>query len=258
MNLFLDKIVPLFAYPVGFSIVAAVFSAVMFAWGWRRWASTCLAVGVGYLWAAATPLIALYLVNSLELQYPVVKVELLPHADVVVVLGGMSSPAQRFNSYPDFDQGVDRIIHAARLMKAGRANHVLISGGNLVKQEGVAPESTSIATLLQELGIDSSLVILEGSSRNTRENALNSARFVRERRFTSVMLVTSAMHMPRAIATFRKAGVEPIPVSIDTMSSSLASRSIFAILPESGALDISTRAIKEWIGLLVYRVRGWA
>ena len=115
-----------------------------------------------------------------------------------------------------------------------------------------------IAGFLNEFGIDSSSILLENGSRNTHENAINSGAVLQENQITSALLVTSALHMPRAAAVFRRAGVDFTPVSIDTLSSSLATGSLFAYLPTSRALDISTRAIKEWIGLLVYRLRGWA
>ena len=258
MSLFLDKIIPLFVYPVGFAILTGLASLFAFALGRRRRAVVWIVAGTLYLWLAATPIVALALVSSLEEQYPIVKVEELPRADVAIVLGGVSFPSQALNPYADMKAGADRILHTARLFKSGKVGRILISSGQPIVQEDAKSEAEVIEGFLNEFGIDSANIVLESDSRNTRENAINSLAIMQKNGFSSALLVTSALHMPRAAAVFRQAGVNFSPVSIDTLSSSLARRSVFAFLPNSKALDISTQAIKEWIGLLVYRLRGWA
>jgi hypothetical protein len=70
MSLLLDKIIPLFVYPVGFAVAAGLLCLVFLAWGWRRAAATCIAVSTAYLWLAATPAVAALLARSLEAPYP--------------------------------------------------------------------------------------------------------------------------------------------------------------------------------------------
>ncbi len=258
MSLILDKIVPLFIYPVGFAVLAGLLSLLALALDWRRGAIGCVTIATLYLWLAATPIVALGLINSLERQYPIVRIDKLPKAQIAIVLGGVSVPSQTFNPYPDMKSGADRILHAARLLKAGKVDAILVSGGRAVSRLDARPEANVIAGFLKEFGVDESVIVLETGSRNTHENAVNSLARMRAGGFTSALLVTSALHMPRAAAVFRKAGVRFSPASIDSVSSSIEPRSIFAYLPNSKALDLSTRAMKEWIGLLVYRLRGWA
>jgi uncharacterized SAM-binding protein YcdF (DUF218 family) len=74
--------------------------------------------------------------------------------------------------------------------------------------------------------------------------------------FNSALLVTSAAHMPRAMATFRRAGVPVIAASADVRV--VENSDPFALLPDAGALPAVANALKEWTGLLVYRMRGWA
>jgi len=257
MSLILDKIVPLFIYPVGFAVLAGLVSLLAFALGRRRRAVAWAMIGTLYLWLAATPIVALGLINSLERQYPIVSIDKLPKAQIAIVLGGVSVPSQTFNPYPDMKSGADRILHAARLLKAGKVDAILVSGGRAVSRLDARPEANVIAGFLKEFGVDEAVIVLETGSRNTHENAVNSLARMRAGGFTSALLVTSALHMPRAAAVFRKAGVRFSPASIDSVSSSIEPRSIFAYLPNSKALDLSTRAMKEWIGLLVYRLRGW-
>lgn len=258
MSLFLDKIIPLFVYPVGFAVLAGLACLFSFALGRRGKAIAIVTVGTLYLWMAATPVVALMLINSLEQQHPVVSIDTLPKADVAIILGGVSVQSQPLNPYTDLKSGADRILHAARLLKAGKVERILVSSGRPVSQLDSRSEANAIAGFLREFGVNDGDILLEKEARNTRENAVNSLAVLREKGFSSALLVTSALHMPRAAAVFRRAGVSFTPVSIDTLSSSIEERSVFAFLPNSRALDFSTQCIKEWIGILVYRLRGWA
>lgn len=257
MSLFLDKIIPLFVYPVGFAVLAGLACLFSLALGRRRKAAALITLGTLYLWLAATPIVALALINSLEEQYPVVSIDTLPKADVAIVLGGVSVQSQKLNPYADLKSGADRILHAVRLLKAGKVDRILVSSGRPVSQLDTRSEAVVIAGFLREFGVDDADIVLESEARNTRENAVNSFASMRGNGFSSALLVTSALHMPRAAAVFRRAGVKFTPVSIDALSSSIEARSVFAFLPNSKALDYSTQAIKEWIGMLVYYLRGW-
>jgi uncharacterized SAM-binding protein YcdF (DUF218 family) len=72
-----------------------------------------------------------------------------------------------------------------------------------------------------------------------------------------VLLVTSAWHMRRSQAVFGKLGIDVIPAATDSFIPQLSSGFPFGWLPDVDAMMVSTRCIKEWIGLGVYRLRGW-
>ena len=107
-------------------------------------------------------------------------------------------------------------------------------------------------------GVPPNSIIVESNSRNTHENAINTAAIWRERHFRSGLLVTSATHMPRALASFRKAGLDVTPWPADFRAFGYPPGSVFDFLPDAAALEMTTTAIKEWLGLAVYRLRGWA
>lgn len=102
---------------------------------------------------------------------------------------------------------------------------------------------------IEGLGI-ASRVIYERSSRNTRENAFQTAHLIRSLDTTHVALVTSAWHMPRAIGSFRQVGIQPQPVCVDDR---------FAAQAQSAkeARHQASRAVREWLALLGYRLAGW-
>ena len=101
-------------------------------------------------------------------------------------------------------------------------------------------------------------IVIEEASATTRENALNSAALWRDHGFRTGLLVTSASHMPRALAAFHKVGLDLAPVPVDSLVGLQPFRTLFDVLPDSGALNATTSFLKEWIGLTVYRWRGWA
>jgi uncharacterized SAM-binding protein YcdF (DUF218 family) len=112
--------------------------------------------------------------------------------------------------------------------------------------------------LLREWGIPSTALLTEGESINTRENALASHALLTPRGIRRILLVTSAVHMPRAAAAFRKAGFEVAPAPADFRTGWAKPNQILRWAPTPQSLFNSSAALHEWVGLWVYRLRGWA
>ena len=74
----------------------------------------------------------------------------------------------------------------------------------------------------------------------------------------TVLLVTSALHMHRALATFRVAGIKALPAPTDFEVIEREAWTVLDWLPDAAALEGSTRAIREYLGLVVYQLRGWS
>ena len=154
--------------------------------------------------------------------------------------------------------GSDRVLHALRIYKAGKVRSILITGGDVFGPGADVVEADAILDLLVALGVDRSDILLERQSRNTYENARFSAEIWKREGFRSGLLVTSALHMPRALATFRKAGMVLEPATTDLVPDLSYMPMPLPLIPQSKCLDVTTNAIKEWIGVLIYRWRGWA
>jgi uncharacterized SAM-binding protein YcdF (DUF218 family) len=209
-----DKILASFAYPLGFVLAALLIAGVAIACGARRSGALSLFVLALLLWAASTPLVAQWAIRTLETEYPARSVESHKPADVIILLGGVLSPPGPGDPYPDLGDAADRAVHALRLYQAGLAPKLLISGGNIYS-DGRMPEAQALAELLESLGVPQNAILVEGASTNTFENARESALIWQGEGFRSGLLVTSAMHMPRALATFRKAGLAIAPAPTD-------------------------------------------
>ncbi len=176
--------------------------------------------------------------------------------DAVIVLGGMVDPAaSRASGETEMDGGVDRLTRGFELLRAGRARHVLLSGGLVSPQRGDVPEADRLAAKLALWGISPDRIVVEASSRNTRENAIQSARIAAARGWRTLLLVTSAMHVPRALGCFHAVGLEPDVLPVDRRARDGRGQ---GWLPRSEALDRSTLALRELAGRAVYWVVGYS
>jgi uncharacterized SAM-binding protein YcdF (DUF218 family) len=258
-TIFLTKFLAFFIYPLGTAIFVGGIALTLTFTRWSAIGQVLLGVSLGSLWIASTPVLANWLNWRLESQFPPMAVEVLPQKEVVVVLGG-GALGQPFPPRVAADLGAaaDRIIHAMRIYRAGKAPIIVVSAGNLPCSCDIAPEAQLIADFMAELGVPRSAMVLETEGRTTRENATNTAVLFKERGWKTALLVTSGAHMPRALAAFQKAGLDVTPAATDIHAGLVQSVSLRGMLPTVGALAGTTSAIKEMIGLLVYRYRGWA
>lgn len=175
------------------------------------------------------------------------------HYDAVVLLGGFIRRPEGSTEL-ELAEGGDRLIRAWEMVRDGRADRVLVSGGSGNES---APEADLGAQMLRELGVDPARILRERKSRNTRENAVEVAAMVRDAGLERLALVTSAFHMQRALGCFRAVGL-----SVDALATDhqlpVVHGPFEALAPRASALAQSELALRELAGRLVYRLRGYA
>ena len=260
MPIFLDKLLTLFAMPLGIAVLAGLLGLVALAIGRRGAAAPLYLFAFVWLWGWSTSPVAFSVNHALTDRYPFQPAEALPAADAIVVLDN-TYPNPTHPTHPDLSTASDRAWHAARLYLAGKAPLVIISAGSVWGHPNAASPASATRTLLEALGVPSDAIVIEDRSRNTRQNALYTAKLAADRGITKVLLSTSAFHMTRAEGAFRQVGFEVIPAATDYVPrrpGSPLTPLILRLLPDVGALERSTMAYKEHVGLLVYRLRGWA
>ena len=263
MSLSLDWVLTQLAMPIGSTIAVGLLAFAALAFGRRRIAVGLFAFAMVWLWGWSTPLVAHTLDRSLSNRYAFQPAEALPAADAIVLLGAGARPNPIARFHPDMDAAVDRIWHAARLYRAGKAPVIIVShgfrwlGGR--RPDDPRPAQAAQALLLS-LGVPDSAIVIEQRSRNTRENALYAAKLSAEQGIRKMLLTTSAWHMLRAEAAFRQVGLAVVPAATDYLPPYLRAKSrwYFQFIPNVGALAVASRSLREYLGLLVYRVRGWA
>ena len=258
MSFYVEKLLPILIYPLDLALLLCIAAFALSFAGRARALKVSLAVAVILLWLASTPVFASLLTVILEEQNSSVPIETISPKDVAIVLSGGLAQRRSTLDAPHMGPTGDRVMQAALLWRAGKVQTIIVSGGNLPWARSSATEASLAAELLEAYGVPPDSIIVESNSRNTHENAINTAVIWLERRFRSGLLVTSATHMPRGLASFRKAGLDVAPWPADFRAQYPLVNSVFDFLPDAGALEMTTTAIKEWLGLAVYRLRGWA
>lgn len=225
----------------------------LLAWRWRRLAAGFCALGLLWLYLCSTAWFADLLMGSLEDRYPPRAMSVLPRADAIVVLGGATRGDTHWSTRADLNQQADRITDALALYRAHKAPLLLLSGGS---GTGGRPEAEQMADYLTLMGVPDRAIILEKASSDTHQNAVNSAALLKARGARSVLLVTSAFHMPRALPLFERQGLEVIAAPAD-FQRLVAPPVIPRWLPTVDDLQRTSYAFKEYAGYAYYRLRGW-
>jgi uncharacterized SAM-binding protein YcdF (DUF218 family) len=253
----ISKLLTPLIYPLNLSLGLWVVG-LLCAWrGRRRWAWASGAAGTALLALFSSPPVGEALLRSLENDYPEVPAADSPTASAIVVLGGVTAPPVGPRRGVEVEQGFDRLLHGMRLWRQRKAPLLVLSGGVITYLVGqVESEAVSLQRLATEYGVPAEAILLETSSRTTYENAAHTGRLLAERGIHRILLVTSAAHMRRAVGAFARQGLEVVPAPTDVQVVPLPFTPL-RLLPATEALGYSQQAIKEYVGLAVYRLRGW-
>lgn len=237
MLFFLRKLIEALLLPLGFCGLLVLVAVVLR----RRWIAV---VAVFTLYALSTDWVGLTLIAPLEHVYPPIKVADAPHVDAIVVLSGgitrgrNAAGMQWDNSANRFFAGVDlALARKSRVLVI--SSGYFLSTGELLRQaavrDGVAPET----------------IILTPRVLTTEDEAGQVSRISG---IHSVLLVTSAYHMPRAARLFRSRGLEVIPFPTDQRAPLHGIGALaIQLVPGPGGIALSEAALREYYGLVVYR-----
>lgn len=221
----------------------------------RRMAVALLVVAILLLYGFSTPFFSRALAGMLEHRFTALSqdAQLVQEADAIVVLG-----CDRYANAPEYGRDEVSACTLMRLRYAAELHHrsglpLLLSGGRpLGERESEA--ALMDRALRSQFGITARW--LEEESRNTGENAARVAQLLRAEELRRVVLVTHAMHMPRAVRSFRRHGLTPLPAPTHFYSAPDHRPAWFAFLPAGGALLASGMACYELLGLAWYSISG--
>ncbi len=232
--------------------------ALLVALVWRRYRRRALGVALVVLLLISNDFLVSEALRWWEGSPVVLDHE--PPFDVAIVLtGGIVGEGSAHRNHPSFGSSSDRLLQAFLLLKQGRVRQILISGGSgkLFGPDLYPDEGQVAARFLRACGVDSAQIRLETRSRNTHENARFTAEMLKNSGIKGrYLLVTTAFHMRRATACFRKAGLPVTPYPVDFRAGP-AGWSAVHFWPTTDALDRFDRLVREWVGYLTYRVMGY-
>ena len=247
----IKKLIAPFLLPPG------IFVLILFYLAFRGWvrkrgaaAGTAFLLGL-VLWLSATSPAAVFLSRGLENRHP------LPDdiaGDVIILLGGGYFDRAEDLTGIGFPAGdmAGRLITAARLQR--RLNLPLILASGQVSRHTQAGALID-QRILVDLGVPAGRLHAETMSRDTAENAFYSRKICDREGYRRPILVTSALHLPRAVRLFEAVGLEVLPVPAYRRTWATQRFDWRSWLPSAAALSVTSAALHERLGLLYYRLR---
>ena len=255
MFFFFSKTIGTMLMPINFLLGIGVLGAVLLLTRWAVFGRRLLAAAVLLLALCGFSPVGRLLILPLEERFPPWDASHGP-PDGIVVLGGAIDPDLSAElDRPALGHSGDRIVAAAELARRYPNARIVYSGGNANLIGDDSPKEADYAlSMLEDLGVAKTRLTAERLSRNTFENAEFVKAVVKPKQGERWLLVTSAVHMPRSIGLFRKAGfdVEAYPVDRRSGRSEAFSSYSMAI----NGLERTDLAMREWIGLTAYRLTG--
>jgi len=247
MFFILSKILLFLIKPIVWIFVLLIF-AVTSKQAQRRKRYTICALSIFFVFSNG--FIVGKIVNGYEAGYPK-----LQHYDVGIVLGGFSGLNKRNNEIA-FNGAGDRLFQAIALYKRGNIKQILLSSGSANLIDKKVKEADLALKYLKLIGIPDSAILIENQSRNTIENARYSLALIEKKNpKAKILVITSAWHIPRARLTFNKLARQKIDYYPTNFSGNTEFVFSDFIIPNAGALGAWEMLFKEWIGLIVDRIR---
>jgi uncharacterized SAM-binding protein YcdF (DUF218 family) len=219
------------------------------------------ALGLAILLVCGNGSVVRSLTHRLESQHPAP--EPIPAADAILVLSGGIHARTAPRPTVEVGEGGDRVLYGAELFRRGHAPQIICTGNVGTGRIALRAEAEDMADLLVMVGVPRSAIVLETAAQNTHEHAVNLCPMFQERGIKRVLLVTSAIHMPRSIGVFRRScpTVEYVPAPTDfrAVEPNPAPWYYYAayVLPTPHNLADFSNVAHEYLGLLYYTLRGW-
>ena len=253
MFFYLSKIITFLIDPLFLILLFCFLCLFLAQWRWKIKRYAYLLFILFYL--ISTPVMANRLFYFLEhLEDPSI---LADHYDAIVVLTGMTDLENSSVENVEFTSAADRIIAGISLVSIGKADYLIISGGEGALISTNQSEAVVLGAFTKRFGLAPDRVLLEPKSRNTFENAQYTAELVKNKGIHKILLVTSAFHMFRSRGCFREVDLEVDIFPVDYYAGKKIA-DFRDFLPSSNALSKTQRLIHEAVGIIIYGVTGKA
>jgi uncharacterized SAM-binding protein YcdF (DUF218 family) len=250
-----SKVFGFFTLPSNAIAVLCVLGALLLLLRRQRAGTLVLTFGILVLLVVGYSPIGNVLMLSLTERFPAWQSDGSDPDGIVVLGGAIDADSSAARHSLEMNTAGERVIAMLDLARRFPNARILYSGGPSSLFETSLPEAPTAGELLKRFGVAPERILLENDSRTTDENAVFSKRLAQPKPGERWLLVTSAVHMPRSIGTFRAAGfdVEAYPVDWRTRGWVDSSETFDTL---SGGLSRADSAMHEWVGLLTYWLSG--
>jgi len=237
-------------------VLFLMISGLAFLWMTRRknGGKFFIALGLLLLFASSYGFIADRFAETLERRYPpLLDVENInDYKDIrwIVVLGGGSHQDERLPASSRLTaSSLKRLLEGVRLHQALPAARLILSGGAVFQD---VPEGKMLADAAVLMGVKESAIVMETQSLDTDDQARVISALVGRDRF---ILVTSAVHIPRSMANFRRYGMHPIAAPTDYLAVKKPRLQPADFFPGAESLRTVEATIHEYLGILWMRLK---
>lgn len=235
-------------------LVASVFLSWSESVRRKRWARRLAVCALLLLYVLSIRPVSYTMAAALERVHPPPRFLAAEQFDAIVVLGGGVRPEGGTRPVADLGTGsLRRLVCGISYFRQGLAPYLVLSGGNGNPYGPGPPEAEEMQKAAVVLGVPESALVLEPQSRTTSENAVNTKLLLDDR--TRILLVTSAIAMPRAVGAFRRQGFSVTPAPCDYIAGELDLH-VGSFIPDTSDLADSKAAIHEYLGLAFYSATG--
>lgn len=245
--LFFNKLLPLFALPVGWVALLVLFAA----WKKKRWP---LLMALAVLSLGSIPFVGTRLLGWMESRHPAVPVAAAGPADAVVVLGGILGPRAGAGFVANFSDSSERFDAGVALFQAGRADRLVFTGARMEWKDTTATEGDELKRLAIARGVPAEKILVTREIGNTADEAAATAELMKTQGWRRVILVTTGWHMPRAAWQFKRAGVNCILFPVDFRFDPTRKVTAIDFVPRGEAWQQTETALREGYGYLFYRL----
>ncbi len=179
--------------------------------------------------------------------------------DVGIVLGGSIVNYDYQKGRYIFRQQADRLLQSVDLYKKGKINKILLTGGpgHLIFRDQY--EAVFMKNFILTLGIPENDILIDSVSDNTYQNAIFSKKIL-ETMYPNngkYLLITSAMHMKRSLAVFKKAGIEVTAYPTSKITGKRLYNFDHLFLPHLNSFEYWNEMVHEWVGFVIYKIMGY-
>lgn len=183
----------------------------------------------------------------------------MSHYKLGIVLTGAVIPQVQPDDRVYFNKGVDRLIHTAQLYKLGLIDKILVSGGSGRIIDIQEHEADRFKEVMVMMGVPDTVILLENVTRNTHESAVAVKRIVSDLGYSNdeCLLITSAFHMRRSLACYKRVGLRPDAFTTDFYGHDHRYYFDSFFIPKLDALIIWHKLVREWVGFAAYWVAGY-
>ncbi len=251
----LSKLFWLAVQPLSLAFLLCALGAFLAFAGWRRAGGTAAALAATILFVALYTTAGGVALQALEARFARPQQEPQDLTCILVLGGALENEVTTSRGGIEFNQAAERFAEALRLALRHPRARILISGGDGSISGAYEGEADASERFFSAFGIPGDRLVKENASRTTYENAQQTRDVLVREDLSDCLLVTSASHMPRSVALFRKAEIPVTPWPVDYRTSGIL-RLGFDFTQPTTNTQLTSTAVREWVGLLGYYLTG--